>query len=61
MGDEALVKPLVLAQIGVLKIDESKAGVVFIALSDGSCFGTLQIVVPAECPDFDSVKKLTSG
>ena len=40
---------------------ESKAGVVFIALSDGSCFGTLQIVVPAECPDFDSVKKLTSG
>ena len=27
---------------------ESKAGVVFIALSDGSCFGTLQIVVPAE-------------
>ena len=40
---------------------ESKAGVVFVAVSDGSCFGTLQVVVPAECPDFEASRRLTTG
>ena len=45
----------------VRTVRESKAGVVFIALSDGSGFATLQVVVPAESPDFDAAKRLTCG
>jgi asparaginyl-tRNA synthetase len=45
----------------VRTVRESKAGVVFIALSDGSGFATLQVVVPAECPDFEAARGLTSG
>ncbi|MGA0285533.1 MAG: asparagine--tRNA ligase [Phycisphaerales bacterium] len=40
---------------------ESKAGIVFVALSDGSCQGTLQAVVPSECPDFEVARQLTTG
>jgi asparaginyl-tRNA synthetase len=40
---------------------DSKAGLSFVALSDGSCFDTLQLVVKAELPGYDDVLKLTSG
>lgn len=39
----------------------SKAGVAFVALHDGSCFAALQIVVPAELPNYAEVEALTSG
>jgi asparaginyl-tRNA synthetase len=41
---------------------DSKAGISFIQLSDGSCFGTLQIVVPANLANYQSdVLRLTAG
>ncbi|MGH8212062.1 MAG: asparagine--tRNA ligase, partial [Rhodanobacteraceae bacterium] len=41
---------------------DSKAGLSFIALSDGSCFDTLQIVAPAGLPNYESeVQRLTAG
>jgi asparaginyl-tRNA synthetase len=41
---------------------DSKAGVSFIAVHDGSCFEPLQVVAPAELADFAStVGKLTTG
>ena len=41
---------------------DSKAGVSFLALTDGSCFGTLQIVVPNTLGNYDSeVLHLTAG
>ena len=41
---------------------DSKAGVSFLALTDGSCFGTLQIVVPNTLFNYDAeVLHLTAG
>ena len=41
---------------------DSKAGLSFIHLHDGSCFDPIQIVAPAALPNYDSeVKKLTTG
>jgi asparaginyl-tRNA synthetase len=41
---------------------DSKAGLSFIHLHDGSCFDPIQVVAPAGLPNYDSeVKKLTSG
>ena len=41
---------------------DSKAGVSFVAVHDGSAFEALQVVAPAELPGFaDSVGKLTTG
>ena len=41
---------------------DSKAGLSFIHLHDGSCFDPIQVVAPAALPNYDSeVKKLTSG
>lgn len=40
---------------------DSKAGVSFIQLHDGSCFAALQIVVPEALANYDEVLKLTSG
>ncbi len=41
---------------------DSKAGLSFIALTDGSCFATLQIVAPAELSNYgDEIQKLTAG
>jgi asparaginyl-tRNA synthetase len=41
---------------------DSKAGVSFIHLHDGSCFDPLQVVAPAALPNYDSeIRKLTSG
>jgi asparaginyl-tRNA synthetase len=41
---------------------DSKAGLSFLALHDGSCFDALQIVAPAELPNYATdVVKITSG
>lgn len=41
---------------------DSKAGFSFLEVNDGSCFGNLQIVAPAELDNYDSeVKRLTAG
>ena len=41
---------------------DSKAGLSFIALYDGSCFATLQVVVPNDLPNYHSeVLRLTAG
>src|SRR5690606_1502752 len=41
---------------------DSKAGVSFINLSDGSCFAPIQVVAPDTLPNYESeVKRLTSG
>jgi len=41
---------------------DSKAGISFIQISDGSCFDTFQVVVPSELENYeDEVLKLTTG
>jgi len=41
---------------------DSKAGLSFIQLHDGSCFDTLQIVAPGELPNYnDEVRHITTG
>src|SRR5690606_18398226 len=41
---------------------DSKAGLSFIHLSDGSCFDALQLVAPNTLPNYDSeITKLTTG
>ncbi|WP_305804880.1 asparagine--tRNA ligase [Stenotrophomonas sp. YIM B06876] len=41
---------------------DSKAGLSFVNVSDGSCFAPIQVVVPADLPNYDSeVKRLTAG
>jgi asparaginyl-tRNA synthetase len=41
---------------------DSKAGLSFIHVHDGSCFAPLQVVAPADLPNYESeIKKLTSG
>ncbi len=41
---------------------DSKAGLSFIALSDGSCFATLQLVAKSDLENYESeIKKLTTG
>ncbi|MBL9112729.1 MAG: asparagine--tRNA ligase, partial [Myxococcales bacterium] len=40
---------------------DSKAGLSFVALSDGSCFDTLQLVAKSDLENYADVQKLTSG
>src|SRR5690242_5600124 len=41
---------------------DSKAGLSFIHVHDGSCFDALQVVAPATLPNYDSeIRKLTTG
>ncbi|MES5815250.1 asparagine--tRNA ligase [Pseudoxanthomonas sp. Soil82] len=41
---------------------DSKAGLSFVNLSDGSCFAPIQVVAPAALPNYDTeVKHLTTG
>jgi asparaginyl-tRNA synthetase len=41
---------------------DSKAGLSFVTISDGSCFATIQAVVPARLANYESeVKRLTAG
>src|SRR4029079_9574753 len=41
---------------------DSKAGLSFVHVHDGSCFDDVQVVAPAQLPNYESdIKKLTSG
>src|ERR1044071_8763785 len=41
---------------------DSKAGLSFIHVHDGSCFDPIQVVAPKELPNYESeIKKVTSG
>lgn len=40
---------------------DSKAGISFVALHDGSCFDAIQLVIPAELDNYDDVTRLTAG
>jgi asparaginyl-tRNA synthetase len=41
---------------------DSKAGLSFLHVHDGSCFDPIQVVAPAQLPNYESeIKKLTSG
>jgi asparaginyl-tRNA synthetase len=41
---------------------DSKAGLSFVNVSDGSCFAPIQVVVPSSLPNYESeVKKLSAG
>ena len=41
---------------------DSKAGLSFVNVSDGSCFAPIQVVAPASLPNYESeVKRLTAG
>jgi asparaginyl-tRNA synthetase len=40
---------------------DSKAGLSFIALTDGTCFDTLQLVAKNDLPNYADILKLTSG
>ena len=41
---------------------DSKAGLSFIHIHDGSCFDAIQVVAPAQLPNYENeVRKLTSG
>src|SRR3954468_12366051 len=41
---------------------DSKAGLSFLAVHDGSCFDALQVVEPAELPNYQTdILKITSG
>lgn len=41
---------------------DSKAGLSFVNVSDGSCFAPIQVVAPADLPNYDGeIKRLTAG
>src|SRR5690625_3224130 len=41
---------------------DSKAGLSFVNVSDGSCFAPIQVVAPQSLPNYaDEVQRLTSG
>lgn len=40
---------------------DSKAGISFVAVHDGSCFSPLQAVAPNDLPNYDDVTHLTTG
>ncbi len=59
---EGAVGNIVIVKAWVRSRRDSKAGLSFITLSDGSCFGVLQVVAPAELPNYEAeVKRLTVG
>ncbi len=61
-GEGASLGDTVTVQGWVRSRRDSKAGLSFIALSDGSCFDTLQLVAPGDLDNYESeVKKLTAG
>ena len=41
---------------------DSKAGLSFVHVHDGSCFDPIQVVAPAQLPNYETeIRKLTSG
>jgi len=45
----------------VRTVRTSKGGFSFVAINDGSCMATLQIVAEASLPNYDDITKLTAG
>lgn len=61
-GEGAAVGATVTVKGWVRSRRDSKAGLSFIALSDGSCFDNVQLVAPSDLDNYESeVKKLTTG
>ena len=62
LGGAVLVGATVRVSGWVRTRRDSKGGVSFVALHDGSCFATLQLVVENTLPNYaDEVLKLTAG
>ncbi len=62
LGGKAPAEIAVTVQGWVRTRRDSKAGISFVNLSDGSCFQSLQLVVPESCPNYSSeVLHLTAG
>ena len=62
LGGKAPTDVAVTVQGWVRTRRDSKAGISFVNLSDGSCFHPLQVVVPEACPNYSSeVLHLTAG
>jgi asparaginyl-tRNA synthetase len=62
LNDKTKINTAVSVEGWVRTRRDSKAGMSFIALYDGSCFATMQIIVPNDLPNYDSeVLKLTAG
>lgn len=60
LKDAALVNQTVVIKGWVRSRRDSKAGISFVTVSDGSCFATLQAVVPSAVPNYETeVLKLT--
>ena len=60
--DAAAIGKEVLLQGWVRTRRDSKAGLSFIELSDGSCFGNVQVIAEATLPNYESeVKRLSAG
>jgi asparaginyl-tRNA synthetase len=62
LGDEALIGSLVTVQGWLRSKRDSKAGISFLAVNDGSHFDSLQCVAPKELSNYeDEVLKLSTG
>lgn len=62
LNDKSKINTTVTIEGWVRTRRDSKAGMSFIALYDGSCFATLQIIAPSDLPNYDSeILKLTAG
>ncbi|MEC7610482.1 MAG: asparagine--tRNA ligase [Pseudomonadota bacterium] len=62
LGDEALIGSHVTVQGWLRSKRDSKAGISFLAVNDGSHFGSLQCVAPKELENYeDEVLKLSTG
>ena len=60
--EEAAIGPDIEVRGWVRTRRDSKGGFSFIEMNDGSCFGNLQIVAPAELGNYESeIQKLTAG
>ncbi len=62
LNDAALIGQPVTARGWVRSRRDSKAGVSFLHVHDGSCFDPIQAVIPADLPNYESeVLRLTTG
>ncbi|MGH9125823.1 MAG: asparagine--tRNA ligase [Acidimicrobiales bacterium] len=61
LTDPSLVGTSVTVAGWVRNKRESRAGIIFIDLSDGSCFGVLQVVAEQGLANFDDLHRITTG
>jgi asparaginyl-tRNA synthetase len=62
LNDKTKINKTVSVEGWVRTRRDSKAGMSFIALYDGSCFATVQIIAPSDLPNYDNeILKLTAG